>query len=227
MALLLTVMPALAATSADRTFQYERADAQTIKDCTQKIMADPQFASHKTFGQWIREKIRKWEGPDSRLPKGIGAFLMWAIIAWCLLTLLAIFIHLLWTIWTLVRRPKSPGIAVGADGSILYERLSFEQLWDKSRELAQRGAYRDAAGVLLLALLRRLDASRVLRFHASKTNGEYLREYPGQTPGRPQFAEFVDAFERSVYGGVEVPKQTYETMNSLAERVANDAVPKP
>jgi len=215
------------AASADRTPQYERPDAQTIKDCTREILSDPQFAPHKTFGQWLREKLGKWGRPDARLPRGLGEFLFWAVIVWCLLTLLAIFIHFIWTIWMLVRRPKGPGIAVGSEGLALYERLSFEQLWEKSRELAQRAAYRDAAGVLLMALLRRLDASRVLRFHASKTNGEYLREYPGQTPGRPQFAEFVDAFERSVYGGVEVPKQTYETMNSLAQRVANDAVPKP
>ena len=38
----------------------------------------------------------------------------------------------------------------------------------------------------LVALLRRLDALKVLHFHKSKTNGEYLREYPGQRAGREQ-----------------------------------------
>jgi hypothetical protein len=215
------------AAPTDRTSQYERPDAQTIKDHTRQILSDPQFAPRKTFAQWLQEKLRRWDRPDVRLPRGIGTFLLWAVIAWCLLALLAIFIHFLWTIWVLVRRPQISGIPLGAEGSVLYERWSFEQLWQKSQDLAQRGAYRDAAGVLLLALLRRLDASRVLRFHTSKTNGEYLREYPGQAPGRSQFAQFVAAFERSIYGGLEVPKQTYETMNSLAERIVGDVVPKP
>ncbi len=217
----------VAAASADRTFQYERPDAQTIKEHTRQILSDPQFAPRKTFSQWLLEKFRRWDRPDVRLPRGIGTFLLWAVIAWCLLTLLAIFIHFLWTIWVLFRRPQVSGFPLGADGSVLYERLSFDQLWQKSQDLAQRGSYRDAAGLLLLALLRRLDASRVLRFHTSKTNGEYLHEYPAQSPGRSQFAQFVAAFERSIYGGLEVPKQTYETMNSLAERIVSDVVPKP
>ncbi|HSW02439.1 MAG TPA: DUF4129 domain-containing protein [Sedimentisphaerales bacterium] len=213
--------------SADRILQYERPDAQAIKDHTRQILSDPQFAPRKTFAQWLQEKLRRWDRPDVRLPRGIGTFLLWAVIAWCLLTLLAIFIHLLWTIWVLFRRPQTSGIPLEAEGSVLYERWSFEQLWQKSQDLAQRGAYRDAAGVLLLALLRRLDASRVLRFHTSKTNGEYLREYPAQSPGRSQFTQLVAAFERSIYGGLEVPRQTYETMNSLAERIVGDVVPKP
>jgi hypothetical protein len=217
----------VAIASAGQASQYERPEAQAIKDCTREILSDPQFAPRKTFGQWLREKFRKWGGPHARLPKGIGEFLLWAVIAWCLLTLLAIFIHFIWTIWMLARRPQGPRMAVAGDGSILYEQLSFEQLWQKSRELAQRGAYRDAAGVLLMALLRRLEAFHVLRFHTSKTNGEYLREYPGQAPGRPQFVQFVAAFERSIYGGLEIPKQTYETMTSLAERIVDDVVPKP
>jgi hypothetical protein len=217
--------PAKAA--SNRSTQYERPDAKTIKDHAQQILSDPQFAPHMTLRQWLAEKLKRWNRINIHLPRGIATFLFWAVTVWCVLTLLAIFAHFVWTIGMLAGRPKNQGAAAGRDGSKVYERMSFEQLWDRSRELAQRGSYRDAAGVLLQALLRRLEASRVLRFHASKTNGEYLREYPGQTPGRPQFAQFVAAFERSVYGGLEIPRQTYETMNSLAERIVSDVVPKP
>lgn len=207
--------------------QYERPDAQAIKDCTRQILADPQFAPRKTFAQWLQEKLRRWDRPDIDLPRGVGAFLMWAITAWCVLTLLAILAHFAWTLWVLVRRPQGPGIVTGSDGSALYEHLSFEQLWQKARELAQRGAFREATGVLLIALLRRLEAVDVLRFHASKTNGEYLREYPDRSPGRPQFAQFIATFERSIYGGREIPGQTYEEMNSLAQRILSDVGPEP
>jgi len=223
----LAIAASAKAASADRSTQYERPDAKTIKDHTQQLLSDPQFSPHMTLRQWLAEKLKRWNRINIHLPRGIATFLFWAVTVWCVLTLLAIFAHFVWTIWMFARRPKSQGAAAGRDGSKLYERMSFEQLWGRSRELAQRGSYRDAAGVLLLALLRRREASRVVRFHASKTNGEYLREYPGQTPGRPQFAEFVATFERSIYGGLEVPRQTYETMNSLAERIVSDVVPKP
>ena len=229
-ALLITIgimgRPCIAAVNGAAA-QYERPEAQMIKDCTRSILADPQFAPHKTFAQWLQEKLRRWDRPDIDLPRGVGAFLMWAITAWCVLTLLAILIHFGWTVWVLVRRPQEPGVAAGSDGSTCYEHLSFEQLWHKARELAQRGAFREAAGVLLIALLRRLEAVDVLRFHASKTNGEYLREYPGQSPGRPQFAQFIAMFERSIYGGLEIPGQTYEEMNSLAQRILSDVGPEP
>lgn len=219
--------PGVAATTDTTSPQYERPDARTIQTCIREILDDPQFAPRKSFGQWLREKLSKWDGPKVDLPEGVGMFLLWAVTVWCVLALLAILVHLGWTIWLFARRPKGPGTAAGSDGSTVYEHLSFEQLRQKSRELARAGAFREAAGVLLIALLRRLEAFNVLRFHSSKTNGEYLREYSGELAGRPQFVQFIATFERSIYGGLEIPMQTYETMNSLAERILNDVGQKP
>lgn len=218
--------PCEAAAGAE-TPQYERVDAGTIKTYTQDILADPRFSPRKTFRQWLREKLRSWGGPRLGLPHGVSGFLLWAVVSWCLLALLAVLIHLGWTIWMAVRRPRSPGTPGPRDGPALYEQLSFEQLWQKSRELAQQGAFRDAVGVLLVALLRRLETFDVLRFHTSKTNGEYLREYPGRLAGRPQFVQFVAMFERTIYGGLEVPRQAYETMDNLAQQIVGDVAQKP
>ncbi|MEN6576254.1 MAG: DUF4129 domain-containing protein [Phycisphaerales bacterium] len=209
------------------TPKYGRPDTQTIRDCAREILADPQFSPRKTFRQWLIERLSRWNRRDLDLPDGVGRFLLWAVISWCILALLAILIHLGWTIWMAVRRPKCPGVVAGPGASHLYEQLSFEQLWQKSRELARQGAFREAAGVLLIALLRRLEALHVLRFHTSKTNGEYLREYPGESAGRSQFVQFIGMFEQSIYGGIEVPRQTYETMDSLAQRIVSDVAQQP
>ena len=71
----------------------------------QEILSDPRFASHKTFWQWLGEKLARWEGPH--LPKGAKRFIFWAVMTWCILTLLAIFAHLIWTIWLLARPQTS------------------------------------------------------------------------------------------------------------------------
>ncbi len=84
-----------------------------------------------------------------------------------------------------------------------------------------------AIGVLLVALLRRLDALKVLHFHKSKTNGEYVREYPGERAGRREFVQFITAFEHSIYGGSEAAGPTYDTMTILAQQVLRDASEKP
>ncbi|MEN6424157.1 MAG: DUF4129 domain-containing protein [Phycisphaerales bacterium] len=227
LAVLALGQPGVADGKDAETPKYERPDTQTIKNHTREILADPQFSPQKTFRQWLTEKLSRWNRRDLDLPDGVGRFVLWAVISWCILALLAILIHLGWTIWMAVRRPKRPGVVAGPGASHLYEQLSFEQLWQKSQELARQGAFREAAGVLLIALLRRLEALHVLRFHTSKTNGEYLREYPGEQAGRPQFVQFIGMFERSIYGGIEVPRQAYETMDSLAQRIVSDVAQQP
>jgi hypothetical protein len=191
----------------------------------QKILSDPRFATHKTFWQWLKEKLARWEGP--RLSQRVKEIILWVVLAWCLLTLLAILTHLGWTIWLLVRPQRSSAGAALPAGSESYENASFEQLWEHAAELARAGSFRAATGVLLVALLRRLDTLKVLHFHKSKTNGEYLREYPSRHAGRHPFAQFVAAFERSIYGGSEVAGPTYDTMSTLAKQVLSDASQKP
>jgi len=217
--------PRARTTTASAPVDYMRADAPTIQTHLQKILSDPRFAAHKTFWQWLGEKLVRWGGPH--LPKGVTKFITWVVLIWCFLTLAAILAHLVWTIWLLTRpRRGSPASELPA-GSEDYENASFEQLWQRSAELARTGAFRAAVGVLLVAVLRQLDALKVLHFHKSKTNGEYVREYPSQRAGRQGFAQFVTAFERSIYGGSEVAEPAYDTMSTLAKRVVSDVSQKP
>ena len=216
--------PRARTTTASAPVDYMRADAPTIQTHLQKILSDPRFAAHKTFWQWLGEKLVRWGGPH--LPEGIRKVIERVVIIWCVLTLLAIFAHLAWTIWLLVRpQTSSPGAEL-PPGSENYENASCEQLWQRSAELARTGAFRAAVGLLLVALVRGLDALKVLRFHKSKTNGEYVREYSSQRGGRREFVQFVIAFERSIYGGSEVARSAYDTMTALARQVLTDASQK-
>ena len=216
--------PRARTTTASAPADYARADAQTIQTHLDKILSDPRFAAHKTLWQWLGEKLVRWGGPH--LPDAAKRVIGWVVIIWCVLTLLAILAHLAWTIW-LLARPQRGSLAseLPGDGEN-YENASFEQLWARSAELARTGAFRAAVGLLLVALLRRLDALKVLHFHKSKTNGEYVREYPSQQAGHREFMQFVLAFERSIYGGSEVARSAYDTMTTLAQQVLSDASQK-
>ena len=85
------------------------------------------------------------------------------------------------------------------------------------------GAYREAVGLLMLALLRRLDETGVLRFDPSKTNGDYVRECRLALPAVGAFPQFVFACDEIIYGGRGCPSDSFERMNSLYERILCDA----
>lgn len=206
---------------------HARTTAETVKAHTQEILSNPRFAKHITLRQWIREKLGRRDKSNVHLPQGVKTFVSTVAIIWCLLTLLAILGHFVWTIWLLAhpsstRANDGPGAGPGA-----AEITDPDGLWDRSQQLARGGEFRGAVTVLLVAMLRRLDASNVLRFHKSKTNGDYVREYPDHLPGRREFVQFIVAFERNIYGGLDIRGSTYEAMNSLAKRIIGDVSQNP
>jgi hypothetical protein len=201
---------------------YERADAETVTRLVNEITSSPEFMPRKTFRQWLHEKLGRRDGPKPNLPKGVGAVIFWAVTIWCVLALVAILIHLAWTIWVGVRPARDQRAPAGGYGGA-DDITSPQELWSRSQGLARAGKFPEALAMLLLALLRRLETKKIVSFHKSKTNGEYVAEYPRDLPGRREFAQFVEAFERSIYGGLPVARRTYETMTSTAERIIHDA----
>jgi len=211
-----------AAPASSSPADYPRTDTETIKACTREIVASPRFAPRITLRQWLVQKLGRWDPPEVDLPEGVGTFFVTVVTVWCLLTLVAILAHLVWTIWLFAHPARArAGDGSGRD-SEAREITSPDELWLHSQRLAQSGEFRGAVGFLLVALLRRLETMKVLHFHKSKTNGEYVREYPSHRAGCREFAQFVVTFERSIYGGLEVRGQTYDAMNSLAKRIIGD-----
>jgi hypothetical protein len=202
---------------------YGRADIETIRGTVNAIVSDPEFMPRKTFGQWLQEKLRKWDRPNLNLSSRVATVIFSVFMIWCLLALVAILGHLCWTIWLGVRPSGGLKGAGGVSGLPADEITSPEELWSRSTALAGAGAFREAMGLLLLALLRRLETRQIVTFHRSKTNGEYVAEYPSDLAGREAFAAWVGAFERTIYGGLPVVGQTYEAMTSAAERIIHDA----
>jgi Domain of unknown function (DUF4129) len=153
---------------------------------------DP-FAALRHF----RDAIWHWlETFHDAHPLGFRAVL-YAMVA----VMIAIVIHAGWTFIRSVR---------AADASPEASRARFiprDQAWYRREadRLAAAGHFAEAIQADFLALVLALDARHVLRFHPSKTPGEYTRE-PGLAPGsREEFRDLVRrlyryAFARSSCG---------------------------
>ncbi len=220
--LCLSAGQALAAEGAEAPpGSFQRADADAIRRQTREILDDPRYQPEKSFFQWLGEALSHWKGPD--LPAGVGSFLGTVVVIWCLAALLAVLVHLVWTIVTMVRASRFGPRGAGLNGLLGAEAsASYEDLQARMRELAAEGAFRPALGVMMVALLRWLDGAGIVKFHTSKTNGDYLRDYARTRAGAGYFRRFVIAFDAIAYGGVSCGARTYERMLDLFEEIRHD-----
>ena len=204
-----------------------RPTALVVKAEIRNILADSRFAPTKTFGQWLSEKLSGWHGP-AFMSEGFGRVVLWILFIWCILALAAILAHFGWTLYILLHgaspaRGPSLSLSLYQD----YYLKSGEELCKRMRELAEQGKFREAIGIMMLALLRRLDDAGVLRFHQSKTNGEYIRECPQGVPCKDDFNRFVLSFDSEIYGGAPSGPAAYQRMNSIFEQIIGNVGKKP
>lgn len=148
-----------------------------------------------------------------------GLFSGSGIIAIILISFLAVAVFLGLLLWIARRfRPSLEGegrLPAGAAG-----RHSPGSALASSRDAAEKGSYKEALRLLLLALLLRLDEEGALDYHYSRTNGEYLRQlresgYPAWSPA----AELFFLYERIWYGRAECRRKDYDRGLQLYNRL--------
>lgn len=131
------------AASGDRSepVRFDRPQPPVVRAELEKILSDPQFAPRKSVWQRIWEKLLGWRRSGLSFGGGWGEFLFWFITAWCVLTLLAIFGHMIWAAVVAFRASGGGGsaarvLALGlADGA---EAWPYEQLCREMHRLAER-----------------------------------------------------------------------------------------
>lgn len=92
--------------------------------------------------------------------------------------------------------------------------------WTESRDHAAAGRFVDACHALYAAVLDELTASGLVRYHRSKTAGDYARDLrrSGATV-TPDFRIFVRDFERAVFGQGEPARDDYDRLAAQADRI--------
>jgi len=94
--------------------------------------------------------------------------------------------------------------------------------WVRSRELAANGDYAGASHALYAAVIDTLVRSGAIKFHASKTSGDYARELRRRgSPAVQDFRAFARHFDRAVYGTAEVDADDYARLTEMAQQLSS------
>ena len=206
-------MAAVGGESPTESAHYRRADPTVIRSELRDILEDPRYAPRRSFWQWLTGHLSDWEMPELPAFSGLAEVLVWALMIWCVLALIAIVGHLLWILLQRFfgRGSAQEGVSHGLEPTS-PEELSYEELRELEKRYAAEGDFRRAASMMLVALLTLLDATEAIHFHPSKTNGEYAREYTPAKPGREAFRRFVRSFDTAVYGPAGCDESDYSMM---------------
>ena len=213
--------------------QYERDDAEKICAQAHEILQQQRFKPRgglwKSFREWLRKQFASWKLPDFGVGGRITRTIFWILVAVFVLAILAVLTHFVWVLVTMWRRRGSQSIRGSADPSVEHFQVdtavSYDQLRQRMAELARQGAFREAIGVMLRALLRYLDDAKTLTCHHSKTNSEYVREYPRRLPGSDSFRRFIASFDTIIYGKDYSESRDFDRMIGMFEEVQSHVRP--
>lgn len=146
------------------------------------------------------------------------------MLAALLAALAILLVHIGYVVWRISRptaRTAAGASAVGAAAA----REDAEAQRARAQELARAGRYAEALAVEFVALLLDLERRRALRFHASKTPGEYVREARLDPSGRASLAELVARLYRHLFGGVPCDDHGYRDFAAAAQLVPTHVSP--
>jgi hypothetical protein len=139
--------------------------------------------------RWWRELAEWLQRAQERHPEVFWVF-FWALVA----LLALILVHAGWVMFQTIRAASTPpsadarGMAREIRGASWYRREALR--------LAAEGRYPEAMQADFLALVLDLDARSIVRFHPSKTPGEYTAEAVLAAESREAFRALV----RTLYG---------------------------
>ena len=100
-------------------------------------------------------------------------------------------------------------------------RLSGDRgdYWALSHELSAAGDFVGACHALYAAVVDTLARGGAVKFHSSKTSGDYARELRRNgSPAFQSFRAFARQFDRVVYGAASADREDYERLARAAEQ---------
>jgi hypothetical protein len=193
---------AVASVSNETGGAYRDRARSAVRD----VLAGGEFADLHSDPYAVWRRISAWIGS---LFEGIGnalsglhdsiPWLYWTLVTWMVLTLVAILVHLIYTLVALVSETKrTDPAAQGRDkiaGELLgIQDLDFDRVYAEARRLLTVGEWAAATRYFYVAAILWLDRQGAIVFKRSKTNADYIAELalgsrcsgaprPG-TPGR-------------------------------------------
>jgi hypothetical protein len=177
--------------------QVPQPGAKTVDDTLNEIFTRPEFAPPEpaAWERWIKELLTSFAAWLAGL-HGRSPALFWVLLVGCVVLLLLLLTHIIWTlhrVWYASARPLRESAA--------KERRRLSQRFRAEADLhAAAGDYTEAIRCLFLALVYRFDESGRIDFRSAYTNREYLALCAGRPDVQAGLREFVDTLDENWYG---------------------------
>jgi len=170
--------------------------ADSLRVLLDSVFAAPEYRwverpeTHALLRRWLRA-AQQWLLDVRETHPALFRLLLAGLV----LLVIAIFLHAAWVFLQTVRAAGSAG-----PGAAMPAAARRDQAWYRGEadRLAGLERYAEAMQYDFLALVLSLDAASVVRFHPSKTPGEYAREARLSPEARAQLRALV----RDLYGYV-------------------------
>lgn len=227
---LFSLLVALAAASVSAEPASERHDRS--RQVVREVLAGGEFVHLQQEEKlslvqrlrlWLIQAVR-WIG---EVFESMPRWLWWTVLIWMVLTLLAIVGHLVYTLVTALS-PRALRAAGRGEGGSFSERwlgerdLDFEELYERARQLLAEGNLTEAVRYLFVAGLMLLQRGGWVRFHRSKTDGDYLRELMGHPHIREALINLTRTFEATAYGSAAATRDQVRAMSAIVEGLTRE-----
>jgi Domain of unknown function (DUF4129) len=184
--------------SGPGVLQEAQAPTDSLRAVLDSVFADPAY-------RWVDRPhplafLARWWDAARRWLLGLEQSqptLYWLVV-WLLIgVLVVIVVHAFWVMAETLRAAGAP--AEGGTREATPEVRGAAWYRREARDLAREGRYPEAMQADFLGLVLELDQRRVLRFHPSKTPGEYTGEAQLGEPARSAFRDLVRSLYRYAF----------------------------
>lgn len=188
--------------------------ADSLRGVLDSVFAAPEYRwverpeTYALLRRWIRA-AQQWLLDVRETHPALFRLLLAALI----FLVLAIFLHAAWIFLQTVRAAGRAG-----PGAALAPAARRDRSWYRGEadRLAGLGRYAEAMQYDFLALILALDAASLVRFHPSKTPGEYTREARLSPEARAQLRALVRDLYGYVFAGRACGPGEFEAWRALA-----------
>lgn len=154
------------------------------------------------LARWWRALV-DWVGQFRESNPAAADLLFWSLVV----VLVLIFVHGGWIMYQTVRGASAAEGRVGGSSQLaVRDERWFQRLADR---LAGEGRFPEAMQAAFTALVLRLDARGMLRYHPGKTPREYAREARLAGDGPAHLEEAVRQLYAHAYAGIPSNQEQY------------------
>lgn len=192
----------------------EWAEPHRIRSVLDEIYRRPEFRTveRRTLLERLVEWLSAWFG-KAEIDL---SWIRWGVYAALAALVLVLLWHWIPVLARRIERRAARTLAAAPEGPTPEATADWESV---ARDAASRGDYLGAVRALYRHAVVSLDRRSVVRFHESKTGGDYLRECRHRPELAEVFGRFLSGVERVLFGGQPCGPSLYRELEATAETV--------